>query len=86
VFVSEYQVKYMTNGDPRLQPASSERLALEYAIAIIKDDTPQDISIIRDGGLVFSRDQIFDHPLAAGIISKSSPGIPGSWGRKINLP
>ena len=86
VFMSEYQVKYIAIGEPHLQPAPSERLALEYAFAIIKDHAPQDISIIRDGHLVFSRDQIFDHPLAVGKISKSPPRISGSWGGKTNLP
>lgn len=82
--MSEFQVEY-TGKNGELRPRS-EREALEYAIAITKAHNPPDISFTRDGQTVFSRDQIFDRPLAAGKISKSPPGVSGSWGGKINLP
>jgi hypothetical protein len=81
-----HQVEYTVNSEPFSLPAPSGRLAVEYAIAIIKSHAPQDISITRDGSLVFSRDQIFEHPLAVGKISKSISGISGTWGGKVNLP
>ena len=79
-----YLVLYTADGVEKSQSANSEVLALEYAFAIIKKHDPPDIRITRDDQTIFSRDQIFDHPLAAGKISL--PRISGSWGGKVNLP
>jgi hypothetical protein len=86
MLMSEFQVEYTrANGKPCLLPPSSEGEALEYAFDIIKQYDPLNIRITLDGQTIFSRDQIFDHPLAAGKISKSPPSVTGSWGGKIDL-
>jgi hypothetical protein len=82
----DYQVEYTLNSDPQRLPPASKREAVEYAIAIIKDHDPKDIRITRGGDVILSRDQIFDHPLAAGKISKTPLRFSGSWGWKINAP
>ena len=81
--MNDFQVEFTgKNGELR----GSERETVEYAIAIIKEHNPPEIRITRNGQTVFSRDQIFDHPLAAGKVSKSPSRISGEWGGKINLP
>jgi hypothetical protein len=81
--MNDFQVEFTGKKGELL---GSKRETLEYAIAIIKEHNPPDIRITRNGQTVFSRDQIFGHPLAVGKISKSPSGITGEWGGKINLP
>jgi hypothetical protein len=84
--MQDYLVLYTANGVEKSEAANSEELALDYAIAIIDSQDPEDIRIIRNGSVIFSCDQIIDHPRAAGKIRKALPRLRGSFGGKINLP